>query len=89
VIVTGVEDPTFAVVIVNVAEVVKTETLLGTVAAPEFEERVTVAPAAGAGPLSETVPVDDVPPATLPGDTLTDVSTAGVTVSVAVFVPVE
>jgi len=50
---------------------------------------VTFAPAAGAGPLRVTVPVELVPPATLVGDTLTDVRRAGVTVSVAVFVPVE
>lgn len=89
-IVTAVNEATFEVVIVNVAEVVETVTLLGTAAALEFElDRATLAPAAGAAPLKETVPVDDVPPETLDGDTLTDVSTAGVTVSVAVFVPVE
>ena len=89
-IVTPVEATTPEVVIANVAEVVRTVTLLGTAATLEFElDRVTATPAVGAGPLKKTVPVDDDPPETLAGDTLTDVSTAGVIVSVAVFVPVE
>jgi hypothetical protein len=92
VIVTFVEEATLKVVIANVAEDAdeRTVAVLGTEATLGFElDIVTFAPEAGAGPLRDTVPVEGVPPATLVGDTLTDVSAAGVTVSVAVFVPVE
>jgi hypothetical protein len=92
VIVTFVEEPTLEVVIANVAEDAdgRTVAVPGTEATLGFElESATFALEAGAGPLRDTVPVEAVPPETLVGDTLTEVSTAGVTVSVAVFVPVE
>jgi hypothetical protein len=92
VIVTFVEEATLKVVIANVAEDEdeRTVTEPGTDATLGFElESATFAPAAGAEPLRETVPVEGVPLATRPGDTLTDVSTAGVTVSVAEREPVE
>src|ERR1700694_1771940 len=44
-----------------------TITLEGTLAASLWLESVTCAPPAGAGPLSVTVPVEDVPPITLVG----------------------
>ena len=44
-----------------------TITLDGTLAAPLLLESATCAPPAGAGPLSVTVPVEDVPPTTLVG----------------------
>ena len=90
--VTEVEDATPSVVIVKVAVVAPEArvTLAATVAAVVTEDvSVTTAPAGGAGPVSVTVPVDDVPETTLVGDTVTDVSAAGVTVSVAVFVTPE
>ncbi len=48
---------------------------------------LTIAPPTGAGPLSVAVPLDDVPPTTVVGDTvkLTNVGNGGVMVSVAVF----
>src|SRR6202008_3159449 len=48
-------------------------TLDGTLAAPLLLESVTCAPAAGAGPLNATVPVDDcAPPVTLVGFNVTE-----------------
>ena len=47
---------------------------------------MTTAPADGAGPSSETVPVTSWPPATEVGLSLTEESTGGRIVSVAVFV---
>ena len=46
-----------------------TVTLAGTIAAVLLLDRVTVAPAAGAGPLRVTVPRDGVPSTTLDGAT--------------------
>ena len=64
-----------------------TVTLAGTVAAAVLLlDRVTVIPAAGAGPVKVTVPVEDVPPVTVAGLTLTEVSEAAVTVRDAVLV---
>ena len=66
-----------------------TITLEGTLAAPLLLESATCAPPAGAGPLSVTVPVEDVPPITLVGFSVTEEtvgSGGGVTVSVAVWV---
>jgi len=66
-------------------------TLAGTVAALESLESVIDAPPAGAAALNVTVPVDEVPPATLPGlsDTAESVGPLvpdGVSVSDALFV---
>ena len=49
-------------------------------------ESVTVAPPAGAGPLSVTVPVEELPPRTEVGLNETEESAAGVTVWIAVRV---
>jgi hypothetical protein len=90
--VTEVDDATPSVVTVNVAVVAPEATVMlaGTVAALVFEEdSVTTVPAGGAGPVSVTVPVDDVPQTTLAGARVTEVRAAGVTVSVAVFVTPE
>ena len=66
-----------------------TVTLAGTVTTDVLLERFTTAPPPGAGPLRVTVPVEEVPPVTLVGLSMTvdTVSVpAGVTVSVAVCV---
>ena len=70
------------VLIVNVAVVDPpgTTVLEGTVATLVFPlESVTTAPAAGAGPLSVTVPVDGLPPRTELGLNVTELSVAAVT----------
>jgi hypothetical protein len=80
------EPPGF-VVTVNVLEAVPaaTRTLDGTVAAAVLLlERLTVAPPAGAFPVSMTVPVEGVPPVTLVGLSDTADSASGATVRVAV-----
>jgi hypothetical protein len=77
------------VVIVNVAVVPfpAMVTLAGTCAAAVLLlESVTIAPAAGAGPFSVTVPVDVPPPRTDAGFTVTEVSTAAVTVKPVLWV---
>lgn len=90
VIVTGVEVVTVLVVVVKVAlvEPAGTVTLAGTLAAEVLElVRVTATPPDGAAPVSETVPVDGLPPVTLVGlsDTADSVTEpAGFTVSTAV-----
>ena len=68
-----------------------TVTLEGTLAAPLLLESVTCAPPAGAPPLSVTVPVEELPPATLVGFSPSEASVggggaAGVTASEAVLV---
>ena len=63
-----------------------TVTDAGTWAAAVFELlSVTIAPPAGAGPFSVTVPVEDVPPTTEVGDSPTELraAAAGSTVKVA------
>ena len=69
-----------------------TVTLAGTCAAVVLLlVRVTVAPPVGAAALNVSVPVEEVPPVTVAGLTATDdkvtVEAGGVTVNVAVFVP--
>ena len=69
-IVTGVDVVTALVLTMNVALLAPaaTVTLAGTVAVDVLLlERETVAPPAGAGPLSVTVPVEGDPPVTLVG----------------------
>jgi hypothetical protein len=84
---------TALVVTVNVALVAPaaTVTLAGTCAAPVLLlDSDTLAPPLGAAPLSVTVPVEELPPVTLVGFTDTednDTAAAGVTVKVAVAVP--
>jgi hypothetical protein len=64
-----------------------TVTLAGTVAVEVLLlVRVTTAPPAGAGPLRVTFPVDNVPPFTVLGFKLTELSVAAVTVRLAVRV---
>jgi hypothetical protein len=69
-----------------------TVTLEGTLAAPLLLESATCAPPAGAGPLNVTVPVEDVPPITLVGLSVSEETVGrggGVTVSVIVVVFVK
>jgi hypothetical protein len=89
VIVTFVFAETGFVVTVNVAVVAfaATVTLAGTCAAKVLLlDKVTTAPLAGAGPLSATVPVEDVPPITVLGLKVTVLTTGAVTVNNAVLV---
>jgi len=67
--VTEVDAVTGLVLTVKVALVAPagTATLEGTLAAPLLLESVTCAPPAGAGPLSVTMPVEEFPPETLVG----------------------
>ena len=81
--------PTGLVLTVRVALVppAGTVTPAGTVAALVLLlESETSAPPLGAGPLSVTVPVEELPPVTLVGLTLSEASVGGVTVSEAVRV---
>src|SRR5438094_10025375 len=82
--VTTVEEPTGVVLTVKVALVLPagTVTLAGTVAAPVLLlDKLTTAPPLGAGPLSVTVPVEELPPVTLDGLRLREESVGGATVS--------
>jgi hypothetical protein len=78
VIVTGVEVVTVVVVTVKVRllDPAGTVTLAGTVAALESSESETTAPPLGAGALRVTVPVEELPPTTLVGLTVTAESAA-------------
>src|SRR2546426_5577191 len=60
-----------------------TVTLEGTVAAGLLLESATCAPPAGAGAFSVTVPVEELPPVTLVGLTVSDETIGGITGSVA------
>ena len=91
--VTAVDAATTLVLTVNVALVAPatTVTLEGTRAAPLLLESATVAPPAGAAPLSVTVPVEEFPPVTLVGFSPSEARVgggggAGVTASEAVLV---
>jgi len=85
-IVTGVLVETPVVVIGNVAVLVPapTTTVAWTVAELLFDERLTVSPPVGALLLKVTVPVEDVPPTTEDGETVTLVNVGAVIVRVAV-----
>lgn len=90
-IVTEVEKRTVDVFTVNVALLVPaaTVTLEGTLATPVLLlESMTWAPPAGAGPLSVTVPVEELPPVTLEGLSVSEerFGSGEVTVSKAVCV---
>ena len=61
-----------------------TVTLAGTVAAVLLLDKVTVSPPVGAVLPKVTLPVDDVPPVTEVGFSVTDETTGGFTVNVAV-----
>ena len=85
------EPDTGLVVTANVALVAPaaTVTLAGTVADDVLSlDSDTTAPPAGAGPLSVTVPVEELPPTTLDGVTPNELNptAAGVTVRGAVLV---
>ena len=84
--VTVVTDATGVVAAVNVAVVAPaaTVTVEGTVVQALSEVSVTVDPPDGAGPFRVTVPVDDVPPVTVVGESVTDDGTGAVTVRLAV-----
>jgi hypothetical protein len=89
VIVAVVFAATTLVVAVKVAVVAfaGTVTLAGTCAAAVLLlDSVTTAPPAGAGPVSVTVPVDPAPPGTVVGLSVSELSTAAVTVRLAVCV---
>jgi hypothetical protein len=91
VIVTTVLEATVLVVAVKVAVVAPatTVTVAGTwAAAVLLEVKLTTTPPVGAGLSKVTVPVDDTPPSTVAGFTLTALSaaTGAVTVSVVVRV---
>jgi len=88
VIVATVLVATAVVVTVNVAVVAPaaTVTFAGTVAAEALDVRFTVDPPAGAGALSVTVPVEEVPPVTVEGETVTLESDPALIVRVAVAV---
>ena len=90
---TALDAVTALVLTVNVALIAPaaTATLEGTRAAPLLLESATVAPPAGAAPLSVTVPVEELPPVTLVGFSPSEASVggggaAGVTASEAVLV---
>jgi hypothetical protein len=88
VIVADAFDATGVVVIVNVAVVAfaGTVTFAGTCAAAVLPlESVTTAPPADAGPLRVTVAVEEVPPITDAGLTMTLLAVAVLTVSIAVL----
>lgn len=72
---------------VTVAEPAGTVTLAGVVELALLSESVTTAPPAGARPVKVTVPVEGLPPVTAVGLMATEVSAAGLTVKVAVRVP--
>ena len=90
VIVTEVRAVTGVVATVNVALVVAAGTITddGTVAAALLLLRLTEEPPPGAGPVSVTVPVELVPPATVVGFKLSVLRAGALTVSVAVRVVV-
>ena len=71
-IVAGVDAETAEVVILKFAEVAPagTITLGGGTALVLFDAKFTTSPPVGAGPLSVTVPVEDVPPTTEAGATV-------------------
>ena len=78
------------VLIVNVALAAPlgTVTFAGTLAADVFLlDSDTIAPPAGAGPVSVTVPVEGLPPTTLDGFTVREVSTGRMSKLIAFEVP--
>jgi len=89
-IVTGVVVSTAAMLMVKSAWVAPagTTALAGTAATAGLEvANATVAPPAGAGPVSDTLLlVVEPPPVLLAGDAITPDNAGGVTVNVAVFV---
>jgi len=87
VIVVVTADDTGVVLTVNIADVALagTTTDAGTVVDPELLDKSTVMPV-GAGPFKVTVPVDDIPPATVVGFKLSEFSAGGETVRIAVNV---
>lgn len=82
-----VVDDTPIVVIVNVADVAPeaTVTLPGTVADEDPETNVTVVPFGAAGLLNVTVPVEEEPPVTEVGESVSEDTVGGVIVNVAVW----
>lgn len=83
VIVAAADDVTEVVVIVKVAVVLPdaTVTLVGSTALELLDDSVTVVPLPGAGAPSVTVPVEEFPPTTEVGDTVTLTKVGAVTVN--------
>jgi hypothetical protein len=88
-IVEFVLDETVNVVTVNVAELepADTVTLAGVAALKLVELRLTNAPPVGAGPVRDTVPVDEDPPVTELGERDTEASAGGLIVSIVFAEP--
>jgi hypothetical protein len=86
--VTGVEDVTALVETVNAIdfEPAGIFTLAGTVALVALDDKAMAVPPVGASPLRVTVPVEDTPPTTDVGESVTPANDAGVRVREAVLV---
>lgn len=84
---TDVDVDTFVVPIVNPTVVAPagTVTLPGIVAHTLLEDMKTMNPPGPAGPFNVTEPDTELPPVIVEGETLSDTSSAGVTVSWAIF----
>jgi hypothetical protein len=80
-------EPTLVVLMANVADVfpARTVTVLGTVADERLLDRAITSPPFGAGEVSETVPVLELPPFTVEGLTENDFNAGADTVRVAAF----
>ena len=79
-------DFTWVVLIVNVASVLPTGTVMvaGTLAEEELLDKAMTSPPTGAGEVTVTVPVLDFPPTTVVGLTVSDFNVGAFIVSVPV-----
>ena len=80
--VTFAATPVVVTVNVTVLEPPGTVTVFDTTALVELDVSVIEPPFGGATPLKVTVPVEDAPPRTVLGETVTDCNVAGLTVRV-------